>query len=131
MTLVHYFNKIGEKSLNFIYVFIFGCTGSLLLCGAALHCGVPAFHRGGVSYGAQALEYRLSRCGACPLVAPQHLEYSQTTDRTCVPCIIRQILIHCTTKEVLKRFFFFFEEGMCISFHVGKYCLTEQKQGQK
>ena len=34
------------------------------------------------------------------LVAPQHVESSWTRDRTCVPCIGRQILIHCTTREV-------------------------------
>ena len=34
------------------------------------------------------------------LVAPWHVESSQTRDRTCVLCIGRWILIHCTTKEV-------------------------------
>ena len=34
------------------------------------------------------------------LVAPQHVESSWTRDRTCVPCIGRRILIHCTTREV-------------------------------
>ena len=35
------------------------------------------------------------------LVAPEHVESSQTRDQTHVPCIDRQILIHGTTKEVL------------------------------
>ena len=45
--------------------------------------------------------------GSMGLVAPQHVESSRTRDGTCVPCIGRQILIHCATKEVLKLFFFF------------------------
>ena len=34
------------------------------------------------------------------LVAPQHVESSWTRYGTCVPCIGRQIFIHCTTREV-------------------------------
>ena len=34
------------------------------------------------------------------LVAPQHVGSSQTRGRTHVPCAGRQILIHCTTREV-------------------------------
>ena len=79
---------------KFIYLFIFGCVGSLLLCagflqlwqaGATLHCGVRASHCGGFSCcgaralgawasvvvafrlsscGSRALEHRLSSCGA-------------------------------------------------------------------
>ena len=40
---------------------------------------------------AQALKCRLRSCGAQALVAPWHVESSQTRDRTCVPCIGRQI----------------------------------------
>ena len=35
------------------------------------------------------------------LVAPWHVGSSRTRDRTCVPCIGRQILNHCTTREAL------------------------------
>ena len=35
------------------------------------------------------------------LVALQHVESSQTRDRTRAHCLGRQILIHCTTREVL------------------------------
>ena len=38
------------------------------------------------------------------LVAPSRVESSQTKDQICFPCIGMQILIHCTTREVL--FFF-------------------------
>ena len=78
----------------FIYLFIFGCIGSSLLCvgflwllraGAALHCGEWASHCGGFSCcgaralgtqaslvvarglsscGSRALECRLSSCGS-------------------------------------------------------------------
>ena len=51
------------------------------------------------SYGSQALECGLSGCGD-RLVAPRHVESSQTRDRTYVPCIVRQISIPCTTREV-------------------------------
>ena len=32
-------------------------------------------------------------------IATWHVESSQITDRTCVPCIGRRISIHCTTRE--------------------------------
>ena len=40
------------------------------------------------------------------LVAPWHVGSSQTRARTCVPCIGRQILNHCATREALLIFFF-------------------------
>ena len=36
------------------------------------------------------------------LTAPQHVESSRTRDQTHVLCNGRQVLIHCTTVEVLK-----------------------------
>ena len=39
------------------------------------------------------------------LVAPWHVESSQTRDQTCVCCTDRQILIHCATREVLGQNF--------------------------
>ena len=38
------------------------------------------------------------------LVAPRHVESSQTRDQIRVPCIGRQILNHWTTREVLEIF---------------------------
>ena len=76
-------------------------------------CHVWASHCNGFSYfGALARGARasvvavlgLSSCGAWALLLPAVVS-SQTRDRTCVPCIGRQILIVCTTREVL--FFFF------------------------
>ena len=40
------------------------------------------------------------------LVAPQHVGSSRTRDWTCVPCIGRQILNHCVTREVPCLIFF-------------------------
>ena len=113
---------------NLFYLFIFGCVGSSLLCtgflylhraGATLNCGVWASHCSGFSCcraravgvrasvvaarglsrcGSQALERRLSSCGA-------RLRYSaacgifRTRARTCVPCLGRWILNHCATWE--------------------------------
>ena len=50
-------------------------------------------------------EHRLWACGLqqlwhVGLVAPQHVKFSQTRDRTPVPCIGRWILIQCATREV-------------------------------
>ena len=41
--------------------------------------------------------------------APWHVESFQTRDRIHVPCIGRQILIHCATREVLMSLFFLIE----------------------
>ena len=63
----------------------------------------------------------LSYCGlqqswCTGLVAPRHVESSQTRDRTCVPCIGRRILNHWTTRKVAKVFqinFCFNENDSC------------------
>ena len=41
----------------------------------------------------------------CGLVAPPHVESSQTRDQTHVPCIGRWIPIHCTTRKVWSLIF--------------------------
>ena len=41
----------------------------------------------------------LSNCGSRSLVSPRHVGSSQTRARTRVPCIGRQILNHCATRE--------------------------------
>ena len=45
-----------------------------------------------------------SSCNSWALVAPQHVESSQTRDKTHVPYIGKQILIHCTMSEVPDMF---------------------------
>ena len=42
---------------------------------------------------------KLSSCWSTGLVAPQHVGSSQTRARTRIPCISRQILNHCATRE--------------------------------
>ena len=51
---------------------------------------------------------RLSNCGLwlTGLVAPQHVGSSQTRAQTHVPCIGRQILNHCTTREALTDIYY-------------------------
>ena len=49
---------------------------------------------------------RLRSCGSRGLVAPRHVGSSQTRARTHVPCIGRQILNHCATREALPIVFY-------------------------
>ena len=51
--------------------------------------------------GAQAPDVQAQYLWRTGLVAPRHVGSSQTRARTCVPCIGRQILNHCTTREAL------------------------------
>ena len=88
--------------------------------GATLRCGARASHCGGFSccrawaLGEQAsvvvahwlsscrswaLEHRLSSCGVRALLLRSMWNSSRMRDRTCVPCIGRWILNHCTTRE--------------------------------
>ena len=99
----------------FIYLFIFGCVGSSFLCegflslrqaGATLHRGARAFHYRGLSCcRAQAPDAQAQQLWRTGLVAPWHVGSSQTRARTRVPCIGRQILNHCATREAPHMFF--------------------------
>ena len=136
---MHFFKKnkrgiiivpVFKKINLFIYLFIFGCGGSSLLCvdfaqlwraGATLCCSARASCCSGFSCcGARALGVRasvvvaqgLNSCGTraqqlwrTGLVAPRHVGSSQTRARTRVPCIGRRILNHCATREVLVPLF--------------------------
>ena len=92
------------------WVFV-ACVGFLQLqrAGATLCCGAQASHCGGFSCcGAQALGVRasvvaarrLSSCGTRAQLPHRHVGSSRTRDQTHVPCIGRQILNHCATREV-------------------------------
>ena len=63
-------------------------------------CGLQQWQYTGSVVGAR----RLQQLWCMVLVASWHVESSWTRDRTCVPCIGRWILIHCTTREVLIAF---------------------------
>ena len=51
------------------------------------------------------------------LVAPRHVGSSQTRARTRVPCIGRQILNHCATREARTSFFMAEEYSMGVWIH--------------
>ena len=57
------------------------------------------------------------------LSSPRHVTSSPTRDRTCVPWVGRQILIHCTTREDLKTFFFGCGPFLKSSLNFLKHCL--------
>ena len=78
----------------------FSCCGAQVLGVLAL---VIAAHRLS-SCGSWALEPWIQKLWCTSLFAPWHMESSQTRDRTHIPCIGRQILIHCATREVLMDF---------------------------
>ena len=97
------------------YLFIYGCVGFSFLYegflqlrqeGVTLHRGARATHYRGLSCcGAQAPDAQAQQLWLTDLVAPQHVGSSQTRARTRVPCIGRQILNHCATREALLCFF--------------------------
>ena len=74
--------------------------------GATLRCGAQASHCGGFSWcGAWALRAQASAAVVHGL--QWHVGSSRTRDRTCVHCIGRRILNHCTTREVPVNWFLF------------------------
>ena len=88
------------------------CGGWASHCGGFSRCRAQAVGHtgfGSCSTGAKKLELpgsRAPRLGSAATVAPGlfavlHVGSSWTRDRTCVPCIGRWILIHCTIREFL------------------------------
>ena len=68
--------------------------------GATLHRGARASHHRGLSRcGAQAPDARAQQLCLTGPVTPRHAGSSQTRAQTRVPCIGRQILNHCATRE--------------------------------
>ena len=59
------------------------------------------------SCGLWALERGLQKVQHLGLVAPKHVDSSQTRNQTCDPCVRKWILNHWTTKEVLDFFLLF------------------------
>ena len=73
--------------------------------GATLHRGAQASHYRGLSRcGAQAPDTQAQQLWLTGLAAPRHVGSSQTRARTRVPCIGRQILNHCATREAQNKF---------------------------
>ena len=102
----------------FIYLFIYGCVRSSFLCKgslqlwqaeATLHRGVQASHYRGLSCcGAQAPDAQAQQLWLTGPATPRHVGSSQTRAQTHVPCIGRQILNHCATREVPVLLYIFF-----------------------
>ena len=102
----------------FIYLFIYGCVGSSLLCegspqlrqaGATPHRGAWASPHLGLSCcGAQAPDAQAQQPWPTGPVAPRHAGSSQTRARTRVPCTGRQTPNHCATREALILFYIIF-----------------------
>ena len=91
---------------------LFLCEGFLQLqqVGATLHRGARAFHCRSLSRcGAQAPDAQAQWLWLTGLVAPRHVGSSQTRARTHVPCIGRQTLNHCATREALYFLFICFK----------------------
>ena len=88
------------------------CGAQATHCSSCARCraqtlGVWASAQGRGGFGTQALWLRLVGSRAWPrqlwhmnLVAPQHVGASWVRDQTCVLCISRRTLTHCTTREV-------------------------------
>ena len=103
---------------KYFFKFIYGCVGSSFLCegflqlqqvGTTLHHGAWASHYRGLSCcGAQAPDAQAQQLWLTGLVTPRHVGSSQTRARTRVPCIGRQTLNYCTTREALYKIFYWF-----------------------
>ena len=104
-----YFETLGLFVYLFIYLWlcwVFVSVRGLSLVaasGATLHRGARASHYHSLSCcGAQAPDAQAQQLWLTGLVAPRHVGSSQTRARTRVPCIGRQILYHCATREALN-----------------------------
>ena len=94
------FSSCGEQGLLFVAVhgllIVMACCRAQTLsvqASVVVACGLS-------SCGLQALELSLWCTG---LVAPQHVGSSRAGARTCIPCIGRQILNHCATREAQPK----------------------------
>ena len=103
----------------FIYLFIYlwlcwvfvSVRGLSLVVasGATPHRGARASHYRGLSCcGEQAPDAQAQQLWLTGLVAPWHVGSSQTKARTRVPCIGRQTLNHCATREAPLFIFIYF-----------------------
>ena len=87
---------------------MFLCEGfpQLWQAGATPHRGARASHHRGLSCcGAQAPDTQAQQLWPMGLVAPRYVGSSQTRARTRVPCIGRQILNRCATREAPPNFY--------------------------
>ena len=113
MSFFFFFKSIEPFNFYFyLFIFIFGCVVSLFLCegflqlrraGATLHHGArDSQYRGLSCCGAQAPDAQAQQLWLTSPAAPRHVGSSQTRARTHVPCVGRQTLNHCATREALS-----------------------------
>ena len=87
--------------LCWVFVSVLGLS-LVAASGATLHRGARASHYRGLSHcGAQAPDAQAQQLWPMGPVAPRHVGSPQTRARTRVPCISRQTLNHCTSREAL------------------------------
>ena len=84
---------------NFLFIFIFRCSGSLLLCAGSGYSLLQCM--GFFWCEARVLGTRAWYLQSADIVAPGRVESSWTRDRAHVPCTGRRIRIHCTAREIL------------------------------
>ena len=126
LTFRKIFFPLGMSVMIFFFphLFIFGCTGSLLLpesflqllqAEAALQLRSTGFshhHRLQLTQAGQ-----LWYMGLVVLPPPPQVESSQTKDQTHVPCTGRWILNHWETRDVDNfNFFFFIMKSRLVNF---------------
>ena len=115
---------------------MYGCVGSSFLCegfpqlrqvGATLHRGARAPHYRGLSCcGAQAPDAQAEQLWLTGPVAPRHVGSSQTRARTRIPCIGRQILNHCATREAPKISFNIAYSAGLLMINFFNFCVSEK-----
>ena len=88
------FSRCSEQGLLFIALH---CCAQVSLCSGFSYCGARALDAQAlvvVEFGLSNLSKWARSCGTQASVAPRHVESSETRDRTNVPCIGEQILLH-------------------------------------
>ena len=75
--------------------------------------------------GSRVQAQQLQRMG---FVAPRHVGSSRTRARTCVPCIGRRILNHCTIREALPFLNFSFGDKVKLSGTTANSCNLDSNQ---
>ena len=100
---------------TFFFLIYFWLCGSSFLCEGPLqlwqagatphHDARASHHRGLCCCRAQAPDAQAQQLWLTGPAAPRHVGSSQTRARARVPCIGRQTLNHCATREALMRTF--------------------------
>ena len=116
----------GQRAEVFLkFIFIFGCSGSLWLNMGYSLLAVSRIYSSLCCSGFLLWWLRLLQSWGCRhlgLDTPGLVESSWTRDWTCVSCIGRWILIHCTTRKVQEKNF------SCLAINVN---FISQKQSSK